>query len=304
MKKAIPITMLAIALIIISCEKQDEIIQDNVSLLPSLNHINFSVDDNTLNFFTISDYDSILSYLEKLPESEYPAFEEYVNIKSLRKDCDEKGIKYPVDNEYMLTLLNSDRSIVIGGYHFHYLIEEELIEVTGINEFAEFTETRIYSWDQDVCDIIFYNGSSDLKYTGTNCPGGAEGEDPHTWTATNTTIEAKIDWDNIPFFYEFKINISKTWSRPGVEIYAWVGRYHLGDNYPTFYHVKNGVCNEVHSGYTGGPDNSYKISMIKAKLDAFYCYARFTSYDYYLQPEVIYTEWGYLDCQRNDILCD
>jgi hypothetical protein len=60
MNKAISIAILAIAFIITSCEKQDDNIQDNVSLLPSLNHINFSVDDNTLNFFTISDYDSIL----------------------------------------------------------------------------------------------------------------------------------------------------------------------------------------------------------------------------------------------------
>jgi len=213
-----------------------------------------------------------------------------------------KGTDFPIDNEYMLTLLNPQYSIIIDEYRFQFIIINKVVEVEDLSFERHSDGIQSFSWEQDVVDIVFFNGSPVLKGTMSACPGDA---DWYTWTASNnTTIDARLDYDNIPLFYELKAKITKTAFRPGVQIYVGVGASYLGSSYPTYYDKKSGGCYQFYGDQDGGESSSYIISIVKSRLEAYYSYARFTSYDYYVLPEVWEPQWAYLACHRDDISCD
>ncbi|MDF1572794.1 MAG: hypothetical protein P1P82_14390 [Bacteroidales bacterium] len=286
-----------VLIILSSCEK--EILESTEQIqkpLPQFDAINFSIDDNVLNFETLDDYSNMLEYLYNLGYHRFPDFEEQIGFNSLRTHLNQTKDNSQIESEYMLTLLNPEYSIIVGGYKLTYSIESEEIAVKNL--YLKSAD-QLFSWDDDVDDILFHNGVK--KNVASACPSNRISE---AWSATNTDIEAFIDYNNIPLFYELKAKITKTRWRPGVDILVEVGRNELGSSYPTYYAwLSDGYTKEFNGGVDEEPDGgiSATVSIDDNKLTAYSCYARFTSWDEYQTPSVVVTEWVYMGCHTSEL---
>ncbi len=307
MNKAFLLPIIAIALVLSSCEKQEEIDQKVIDpILPTMDHISFSVDDNTLNFSTLDDYDLMLDYMSKLNKSLYPRFEEFVNIQSYRLYCSETGNEFPIDSELFLTLLNSEKSIIVGGHKFQYDFVEETVSVEDYYEGNQKSTPQVFSWAQDVVDIVFFNGPVSaqkgalISYCGTSTTSTS-------WSVTNSTVTAKIKNNKIPLYNELKANIDMSPNRSG--IFIWVGVGSHGSMPPecvSYYETKKS-CGEGMNGHDDGyywERTTHIYGPSSKRLDGYDAWAQFLSTDEYQTPNETYTTILHKTCDVGAISCD
>jgi hypothetical protein len=248
---------------------------------PSMEHINFSIDDNTLNFNSFEDFESMREYLSTIPSSSIRTFEAYISFNSLGKQCDIKGQNYPVDDEFALSLLNQENLIIIGGFKMQYFFDEKMIKVEAVEGNSLKSLSRTYSFDEDVIDILFFDGENTRKALPAPCPGGTK--DSGGWDLSNNTrVNYEIVYNRIPGFYNCKAKISKTIFRPGISISVAIGDTYMPSGYESRFMEKNEECNVARNDQDDGTNSSYSLTMVNsAKLYAFRLYANFGYVDSY-----------------------
>jgi len=290
---------------LVSCEKQDDAHQDlKLSDLSSLDYINLSLDNNTLVFKTLGDFEEMFNYMNNLDPSLYPEFEKFINIYSLGKSCQVSGQVLPTDDEVALSLLNSDGSLIIQNFKFTYDFENEILEVEDISSPTQLSKAVQYSFDEEVFDIVFNSAprSATKSVLITFCSTKST---QNTWHLTNCDVEIKLKYNNVPGFYKLKASIDESPSRSGVYIYLWIGNY-LPPGYDTYWQSRK-LCSSGPNGATGGYGGSYSLNIYSSvvnRLDAYDAYADFLASDEYVAPPQTYKGILHLTCDVGSITCD
>ena len=289
----------------ISCEKQEEAVPDLTSSdLPSLDYISVSLDNNTLVFQTLGDFEAMFNYLNNLDPSRYADFEEFINIFSLGKSCKISGQEFPTDDEVALSLLNSAGSIIIQNYKFTYDFSNETIEVEDILLTNPMSKVVKYSFNEEVFDIVFNNAPRTVT-KGTLITFCSTSSTQNTWHLTNCDVEIMLKYNNVPGFYKLKASIDESPSRSGVYIYLWIGNY-LPTGYDTYWQTRK-LCSSGPNGSTGGYGGSYSLNIYSSvvnRLDAYDAYADFLASDEYVAPPQTYQGILHLTCDVGSITCD
>ena len=148
-----------------SCENQlDQETQQIDTLFPTLDSINFKIENNVLVFETFDDSYKMRDYLEETPNARSVEFESYIGFYSLRQEILLNDLDCKFDNQDMLALLNPEYTIIVGDYKFTYQLESETVEVSSLDSENLKNSGRIFDWHEDVEGIVFFNKTQSSKF--------------------------------------------------------------------------------------------------------------------------------------------
>lgn len=292
-------------LIISSCEKENDKIIVNHSPYPSMDHINFSIDDNLLIFESFDDYDQMYILYNSLSVQLKEGFEKHLGFYSIRNFENDNSLKTIEGFESLQTFLNPTKEMVVGNYLLEYDFENKKLTVSEFNDLSNADLCKSYSFDEDVVDILFFEGALSKKSVLGKCSTG--NYTYATWELSNNTIvDCNFNFFWAPFDYTMNAKMTKTAFRPGIEMHVYVGDANMPSGYPSYWLKKNGTnCNPPENNYDHGTGSTVKATIFSSSkaVYAYRVYALFEAVDSYSGVAVTTDTYGIRTCNLNDLPC-
>jgi hypothetical protein len=227
------IILACILFTITSCEKDIDKVIDEQSLYPSMDHIYFSIDDNLLIFESFDVYDQMYVLFNSLSAPIKEGFEKHLGFYSMRNFENDNNLKTIDGFESLYTFLNPSKKMVVGNYLLEYDFQDEILTVSEFNDLSNADFCKSYSFDEDVVDILFFEGTSSKKSVLGKCGTGDYIYAP--WElSNNTTVNCRFNFFWAPFDYTMNAKMTKTAFRPGIEMRVFVGDANMPTGYPSY----------------------------------------------------------------------
>lgn len=292
-------------MIITSCEEKSDIVIDELPLYPTMDHINFSIEDNLLIFKSFEDYDQMYVLFNSLSAPLKEGFEKHLCFYSMRNFENDNNLKTIEGFETLYTLLNPSKEMVVGNYLLEYDFENKILIVYNFNDLGNPNLCKSYSFDEDVVDILFFDGMASTKSALGACPTGDYIY--ATWElSNNTTVECHFNFFWAPFDYTMNAKMTKTAFRPGIEMHVSVGDANMPAGYPSYWLKKNGTyCNPPENNYDYGTGSTVKATIFSSStaVYAYRVYALFAVYDSYSGVTELTDAYGIKYCHLEDLPC-
>lgn len=208
-----------------------------------------------------------------------------------------------------MALLNPENSIIVGGYKFFYDFENETVNVEDLRSYSLKTASKEeYSWDEDVVDIVFFDGSrASLKGTLAKACKSRKKQQIEYYSQ-NTTVTMKVDYNKIPMANNLKAKVTKTLFRPGIHLYVACGDDNMPTGYESDYQYKNNNdCHDCESDSDDGYGSSIHVDLYgpaSKRLFAYRGYGEFIITDEYNQPSDIDIYYLVHTCSAGSLTCD
>lgn len=203
------LTVMIFAAIIVSCEKSNmEVTEesekvDNPSSIIIPDSLNFSIENSTIQFENEDEFNKCISFLASNGEENFEAFENAIEFQSFRSVCVKQNNMQTLkeSDPLFLTLLNTDREIIIEGNLYQFDFENETVILCS----ADLKEKALasYSFDDDIFGIL--EGDEPLK--GSYCNSARIG--PKEKSFTCGTIEYEIRYFKAGIYYSLVAKINR-----------------------------------------------------------------------------------------------
>lgn len=292
---------LLLVILCVSCENNvdsEQIAQDPG--FPSMEHINFSIDDNVMHFETIEDFDEMSLYISQLPNSLLDELENKLCFYSLRNYCDENNIGYPYDDKLIGITLNPMNSVEIGNYLIQFSFVDESVIVKAKNDNAINSLCRIYSFEEDIADILFFNGENTKKAVAGSCTTGTKAEG--TFELYNADVDWEINYLYVPFYYRVKAKMSKPMFRPGIELTVYCGDTYMPSGYESTWMKSDELC-QTGRNDIDEDERVVEVIMVQnsTKLYGFRLYALFEARDGYVPEPNLHSTYSVGLCNTTQL---
>ncbi len=250
MKKSVFI--LSFILLLTSCDNENLILEKSI-----FNETNFdvSVENNTLVFPKLEDYENAIEYLSEMDEVELLTWGEMLGFNSLLYNVDYCDNKY-VQDELLGALLNENYEIIIGENKFILDLENEIVNVISNSKlkFKKEKSHKTYSTESNVIDIIFYGVEEDESGIIAVEKLKKSKKGPYYWQTSGGKLKYKVVYQTAGIYFSLQAKIKHT-TKIGCNGWVDYGLELEGDN--NYYKPRNKSKKKISHYYSYGNCSSY-----------------------------------------------
>ncbi|MBN2663524.1 MAG: hypothetical protein JXR68_07720 [Bacteroidales bacterium] len=248
----------------VGCKKDEALIKTE-KLSSDIQMPPLAVEDNTLYFETVEDYDALLNAWSNLSIEKVLEMQKDLGFKSMYSVYKEKGEleKLPMEDNFLALILNSDSKIIIENYLFRLDFKNK--KVFSENLYSKTTEE--FGFDDDIVNYL-YNDKPDAK----GCSQCTYVDDEYTQWTNEGDIFMEIEYNRYGIYY----SLIYGWDGEGIQHFSnvTIDIYNISGDYSKcwtdeLFDIKN---NGIQSNF-----NSYTIKIYRGstRLDQIHAYGTF-----------------------------
>ena len=241
MKKINVIAILALFLLVISCTKEDVIVDANVFgvKVETVNsNIGVKSSEKLLHFEKRADYENVINYLSQGDESVMARFEDSLSFNSMRVMLsDDERECIGIYDDVLATILNKEGLIRIEDYIIHINTLNDSLEV-----YSAISNKKLMSLsvDQDFFSII--DGQLDLHYNDVTALGDCNKMNyvfSNLPSILDTKVKCTLVYQRAGIYFSILIKVDEPYQIGYSQLNKWVniesGNYYTPKNRSTYY---------------------------------------------------------------------